>query len=657
MKRFLIALMLPLSLWAQNDPLTWQKHVVLDTLIGIKKLAIGNLDLDANRDMDIALTANPESNGSEDSTLANVLWLKNTGDEIFEAHVIDYKLAGARGLAVGDLNGDGWPEVAAGSRSDTSPLMIYKNDSTPDVGTWQRIAVQGSAPNHYEILVVDLDRDGRLDIVDGFGDDANFGSANSGSVIDSIRFLKNTSSLNQLSFRPKLIVQTSSPSAMAVADYDRDGLRDVAGLSWINYASLIPAAGENFKWWAQQSDTTFLEMQEIIDSYGGNDLQAADMNDDGYPDLVAAGYKARTLDLWLNDGTGTFATRLTIDQNLAYPRHVSVQDVDSDGDMDIALTIDQENKIVWYENDGLLNFTRHVLDSAFTYAYFVHIFDLDGDGDQDVIGTAQDAGVLAWWENGQAEELIAAAGAPDTLRFNQNQLLIKYDPSFPGGMTSAHFNHGKNPDSLQMAAGIERVAGAGLYTIVSHAAFYSATAVFKYDSIAQWQSLRNIDDSRLRICYWNDSLAIWQLAGNGGQAVDTAKKEISVLDISSEFHKYARFTLCLSAGPSMVENDPAQLVPVKIEHRTYPNPFNSQIWIHFTVPQAAQARLQNVRLSIYNLLGQQVKTIYEGYLPAGAYRFLWNGNNHRNRAISSGWYFYRLSVGAEVVQGKILLIR
>ncbi|MCD6373890.1 MAG: T9SS type A sorting domain-containing protein [Caldisericaceae bacterium] len=655
--RLLICILLPVLLFAQNDPISWKKNVVLDTLIGIKKIALANIDRDAGRNTDIAFTSNPENDGHEDPYKLNVGWLKNTGDQVFEYHAVDYLLAGARGLAIGDLNGDGWPEIVAGSRSDSTPLIIYRNDSTPDAGIWPRTALGGVAPNNYAILIQDLDADGQLDIIDGFGDDANYGEANRGTIVDSIRFLKNRSTLSQFSFQFELIAQAPSPSALTIADFDDDGLLDVADLSWIDYSTLTPQSGENFKWWAQQPDTTFLEIQEIIDSYGGNDLQTADLNGDGSLDLIAAGYKTGTLDLWPNDGTGLFNSRTIIDQNLNHPRHLSLGDIDSDGDQDIALTVDAEDKIIWYENQGSLNFTKHVLDSSFTFAYFVKIYDLDGDGDADLIGTAQDAGQLAWWENDLAEEKLAGAGNPDTLSFNENKLLIDYQAPFSGGLTSVHFNHGANKDSLKLAAGIEKVVAAGIYTIVSHASSYQANALFRYDSLPEWQSLVGIDESRLRICYWNDSTKTWQLFGDGGQVVDTLKKEITVLQINHEFHKYSKFTLALATGPSAIALSRKGNQSLQLQHVAFPNPFNSQVWIKFNVPENFSSTNQKVDLTVFNGAGQKVRTLLNGNLWPGQYRVVWDAKNDRQKSISSGWYFYQLKVGKLRTTGKILLIR
>jgi len=72
-------------------------------------------------------------------------------------------------------------------------------------------------------------------------------------------------------------------------------------------------------------------------------------------------------------------------------------------------------------------------------------------------------------------------------------------------------------------------------------------------------------------------------------------------------------------------------------HQNYPNPFNSSTVIQFDIPQAA-----SVRLEIYNLLGQVVRTLYDGYLDAGSHRLIWNGLDDRGVQVTSGIYFYRL---------------
>jgi hypothetical protein len=87
--------------------------------------------------------------------------------------------------------------------------------------------------------------------------------------------------------------------------------------------------------------------------------------------------------------------------------------------------------------------------------------------------------------------------------------------------------------------------------------------------------------------------------------------------------------------------------------QNYPNPFNPQTTIKFSLPKAKM-----VRLEIFNMLGQKVRTLINAELPAGYYHFIWNGKNTLGESVSSGIYFYRLQAGDSFSQiKKMTLIR
>jgi hypothetical protein len=71
-------------------------------------------------------------------------------------------------------------------------------------------------------------------------------------------------------------------------------------------------------------------------------------------------------------------------------------------------------------------------------------------------------------------------------------------------------------------------------------------------------------------------------------------------------------------------------------HPNYPNPFNPETTIAFDLPVEKQ-----VRLIIYNILGRQVKVLYDGMATAGAHRILWKGLNDHDIPIAAGIYFCR----------------
>jgi len=86
--------------------------------------------------------------------------------------------------------------------------------------------------------------------------------------------------------------------------------------------------------------------------------------------------------------------------------------------------------------------------------------------------------------------------------------------------------------------------------------------------------------------------------------------------------------------------------------RNYPNPFNASTIISYRLTAAAE-----VKLDIFNILGQKVKTLLEAELPSGKHDTGWDGTDDRNRPLASGIYFYRLDIADHREIGKMVLLR
>jgi hypothetical protein len=88
--------------------------------------------------------------------------------------------------------------------------------------------------------------------------------------------------------------------------------------------------------------------------------------------------------------------------------------------------------------------------------------------------------------------------------------------------------------------------------------------------------------------------------------------------------------------------------PVEFKlNQNYPNPFNPSTTVSFTIPKAS-----NVKLSIYNQIGQQVGELVNRNLEAGSYNYTWNAGNQ-----SSGIYFYELQANEFKSVRKMTLIK
>jgi hypothetical protein len=84
----------------------------------------------------------------------------------------------------------------------------------------------------------------------------------------------------------------------------------------------------------------------------------------------------------------------------------------------------------------------------------------------------------------------------------------------------------------------------------------------------------------------------------------------------------------------------------------YPNPFNPQTTLRYDLPLAGQ-----IRLTIYNLVGQRVRTLVDRHQQAGHYRLTWDGRDDAGFAAASGLYLYRLESETGHLVRKMLMVK
>lgn len=87
-------------------------------------------------------------------------------------------------------------------------------------------------------------------------------------------------------------------------------------------------------------------------------------------------------------------------------------------------------------------------------------------------------------------------------------------------------------------------------------------------------------------------------------------------------------------------------------HPNYPNPFNPSTTISYELPSAG-----HVELSVYNVLGQEVRRLVNSNVPSGYHKVIWNGKNDQGRNVASGIYIVMLQFGNDVKTRKIMLLK
>ena len=141
--------------------------------------------------------------------------------------------------------------------------------------------------------------------------------------------------------------------------------------------------------------------------------------------------------------------------------------------------------------------------------------------------------------------------------------------------------------------------------------------------------------------------------------VDTLNSGASYLDNEAGFSQNHFLSLIIAGGTvyksnvfgdqaTGVEEVPGSTVPETYTlSQNYPNPFNPTTKINYTVPKSGL-----VSLKIYNILGQEVATIFQGFQNSGRYNATFDASK-----LSSGVYIYRLQAGSTSLSKKMLLMK
>jgi hypothetical protein len=103
---------------------------------------------------------------------------------------------------------------------------------------------------------------------------------------------------------------------------------------------------------------------------------------------------------------------------------------------------------------------------------------------------------------------------------------------------------------------------------------------------------------------------------------------------------------------NIVSNDVSDLSAITQLAGNYPNPFNPETRIKYSLKAS-----QNVSIIIYNIKGQKVRTLIDQVQESGNHSVVWNGRDDKNKAVTSGIYFYKMKSGKYSSSKKMILLK
>ncbi len=260
-------------------------------------------DLNGNGSPDLA-TANAGSN--------TVSVLVNRGDGTFEAKHDYVTGESPSSVAIGDVNGDAKPDlVTANNRANTISVLANRGD-----GSFQANVDYPTGDSPYSVAVGDLTGDGKPDL------------ATANNSVDTVSVLVNR---GDGSFQPRRdYASGDGPLDVAIADLNADAKPDLV---------VANALGNSVSVFLNNGDASFQPKRVYATGKTPQRVAIGDVNADGKPDLATADYYSSELSVFLNKGGGRFGGRLrftTADPERCFPRSVAIADLNGDGKADLA---------------------------------------------------------------------------------------------------------------------------------------------------------------------------------------------------------------------------------------------------------------------------------------------------------------------------------
>ncbi|MCB2212490.1 T9SS type A sorting domain-containing protein [bacterium] len=147
-------------------------------------------------------------------------------------------------------------------------------------------------------------------------------------------------------------------------------------------------------------------------------------------------------------------------------------------------------------------------------------------------------------------------------------------------------------------------------------------------------------------------VSVWLLDSDGEWSVLESFVDVEAGTVHVSSHKGGTFAVLYEASAIR-----SQLLPQTTAlMQNYPNPFNPTTTIPFSVKSAGE-----LKLSVYNVLGQRVATVASGWFGPGTHKVVWLGQDDAGQPVASGVYFYRMelnsSSGSVAQTRKLVLMR
>jgi FG-GAP-like repeat/IPT/TIG domain/Secretion system C-terminal sorting domain len=327
-------------------------------------VSIGDIDGDGKADI---------VSGNNSSGSISVLRNTSTAGTISYAAKVDIATGGSpQFITVGDIDGDGKPDLALINSMNASSVLVFRNTSTSGTISFATSASFTTNTAAIAIAIRDFDGDGKADLAVSKGNSS------------SVAVLRNTGTPGTLSFATMVEFGVGPvPYSISVGDLDGNGKADIVVANDDATVSIL----------RNTSTVGTLSFATKVDfAVGGSPrfVSMGDIDGDGQPDLAVANSSANTVSLLRNtstSGTISFAAKTDISTSLE-PWSISLGDINGDGKIDMTVANSGSFTASAFGNtstSGTISFAPKVDFQTNSIPQSVAMGDLDGDGKLDIL--------------------------------------------------------------------------------------------------------------------------------------------------------------------------------------------------------------------------------------------------------------------------------
>jgi len=208
--------------------------------------------------------------------------LKQQADHQFKKTILR-EVPGGEQMIVGDFNNDGWPDVMCLFAQADEGIWMFLNDHKGGFTTQNLLhfpAVYGSS----SFQLVDLDHDGKLDILYTCGDNSDFST-----ILKPYHGMYIFTNQGAWKFKQTYFYHADGCTKAMAADFTHNGRLDIAAISFFPDLKYHP--GEGFLYLEQTNSGKFIVHEVPVNKFGRwLTMDIADIDQDGYPDIILGNF-------------------------------------------------------------------------------------------------------------------------------------------------------------------------------------------------------------------------------------------------------------------------------------------------------------------------------------------------------------------------------